>query len=90
ARFQSWLAQHPVSPEIPGLVAKLPLDGLNSGKLVNTVGGAAFGEPMGKVEVTDKSVKLDGDNGIAVRGLPGRERWDAFTWSFAIKDPRPS
>ncbi|MFI5384733.1 MAG: DUF1553 domain-containing protein [Fimbriimonadales bacterium] len=91
-RFDQWLAKRPLQPEIPGLLAHLSLDAFDSDKLVNDLGGKPFGQKLGNVDLVPghkgKAVLLDGDNGIAVRGLPGRERWDPFTWSFWISRGR--
>lgn len=91
SRFNQWLAKGPVQPEIPGLLAHLSLDALDSDKFVNDLGGKPFGQRLMNVEMVPghlgKAVLLDGDNGIAVRGLPGRERWDPFTWSFWMMTP---
>jgi hypothetical protein len=93
-RYRQWLAKKPATPAIPDLVAKFPLDNYDSSKFADELGGKAFGVKLGKVDLVDgkkgKGVLFDGDNGIALKGLPGRERWDAFTWSFWINDPRPS
>lgn len=49
-------------------------------------------QKIGTVEVVDgvkgKGVKLSGDNGLVFRGLPAKERWEPFTWSFLLSDPR--
>ena len=37
---------------------------------------------------TGKALQFDGESGLAIKGLPAKERWDAFTWSFWISDPR--
>lgn len=38
--------------------------------------------------VKGQGVQLSGDDGLVFRSLPGRERWDPFTWAFWISDPR--
>ncbi|MCO5295773.1 MAG: DUF1553 domain-containing protein [Fimbriimonadaceae bacterium] len=54
--------------------------------------GKTVGAKFGKLETAEgrrgKGVLFDGDDGLAIRGLPGKERWDAFTWSFWLADPR--
>ncbi len=90
--FNSWAASAPRgSLKIPGILAHLDLDAVTD-KFANTTGGAAFGAKLGEVSLVEgvkgKAVLFDGDNGLVVRGLPGRERWDAFTWSFWISDPQ--
>ncbi|MBS1707488.1 MAG: DUF1553 domain-containing protein [Armatimonadetes bacterium] len=35
-----------------------------------------------------KALQLTGDDGVVFRGVPARERYDAFTWGLSIKDPR--
>jgi hypothetical protein len=93
-RYDEWLATNPKQLEIPGVLASLNLDTDPSGKFVNKAPGKAFGEKLGDPQIVPgrngKAVQFDGDNGIAVRGLPGKERWDSFTWSFWIQDPRPT
>jgi len=98
SRFAAWLATKPSNPEIPDVVGKFSFDKFTSDKFVNEIDGKPFGSKLGNVEIApgrpgnpqSKAALLDGDNGIAIRGLPGRERWDAFTWSFWIQDPRSS
>ncbi len=91
SRFEKWLGARPVQPEMPGVIAHLPLDGLDADKLANDLGGKPFGQKLGNVELVagyrGKAAQFDGDNGIAVRGLPARERWEPFTWSFWIDVP---
>jgi len=88
-RFEQWLAKRPVQPEIPGLLLHLSIDSFDGDKLVNDLGGKAFGQKMMNVSLvpghTGNALLLDGDNGIAVRGLPAKERWEPFTWSFWIE-----
>lgn len=91
-RYKQWLATNPDRSNIPGILARLSLDKDDAGKFANGVSGTAFAEKLDKVDLVPghkgNAALLDGDNGIAVRGLPGRERWDPFTWSFWIEDPR--
>ncbi|MCH7903786.1 MAG: DUF1553 domain-containing protein [Armatimonadetes bacterium] len=99
-RFQSWLASDlsdrtdPTEPNIAGLIARFSFDEISEGKFANRIQGKPFAERLLVVELASgrsgqsgQSVVFDGDNGIAVRGLPGRERWDEFTWSFWVSDP---
>ncbi|HVT12800.1 MAG TPA: DUF1553 domain-containing protein [Fimbriimonadaceae bacterium] len=90
-RYSAWLAKKP-SLSIPGILARIGFDKEDKGHFVNEAGGAAFGERLGKVEMTPghegQGVLLGGDNGIAVRGLPVKERWEPFSWSFWVSDPR--
>lgn len=55
-------------------------------------GGKATGHKIGNPAVVDgvrgKALEFDGDSGLVLRGLPVRERWEPFTWSFWIRDPR--
>jgi len=57
-----------------------------------SVDGKTKADKLGSPTVTDgvrgKALRFDGDDGLAVRGLPARERWDAFSWSMWIEDPR--
>jgi len=87
-----WLETRPVEPAIPNLLAKFNLDSMTNRKFTNSVGGAPFAEPIGNPEMVDghqgKAIQLDGENGTVLRNLPARERYDAFTWSFWLQDPR--
>jgi len=89
--FMAWIEKRPIEPAIPGLLARINLDSIRQGRFANSVGGASFGEQIGTVAMVDghegKAIQLDGDNGIAIRNLPGRERYDTFTWSFWLQDP---
>jgi hypothetical protein len=90
-RYKHWLAGRPVRAETPDVVAHISLDTIDADKFPSSV-GKAFGAKLGNVELvpgkSGKAVEFDGDNGITVRGLPAKERWEAFTWSFWIADPR--
>jgi len=96
SRFESWLSSGHLAPAIPDIKGRFPFDKIDGGKFANEQGGDAFGEKLMDVKLvpgrpnlpTNKAVLLDGDNGVAIRKLPGRERWDAFTWAFWIQDPR--
>jgi len=89
-RFEAWLSKASGEPAIPDEVARFTFDKSDSGKYANLLGGKAFAQELGKVELVTghdgKAVQLDGDNGLAIRGLPGSERWDEFTWSFWVND----
>lgn len=90
-RYRQWIAAKPEIRAIPGLLGNFSLDAYTD-KFVDANGGQAFGQKIGNPKVVDgvkgKALELDGDNGIVFRGLPGRERWDSFTWSFWVNDPR--
>ncbi|HLK14261.1 MAG TPA: DUF1553 domain-containing protein, partial [Fimbriimonadaceae bacterium] len=90
--FQPWLAARP-APEIPNLLARFSLDKETDGKFANELGGKIEAVKLGRVDAvpgrSGSALRFNGDNGLAVKGLPGRERWDSFTWSFWIQDPRP-
>ncbi len=49
-----------------------------------------FASPIGSPKYLGGAgaVQLSGDDGIVFHGLPGKERFDAFTWALSIKDPR--
>ncbi|AIE84515.1 DUF1553 domain-containing protein [Fimbriimonas ginsengisoli] len=89
-RYRQWTGK---PPETPQLLARFSLDGDDGGKFANDLGGNLTGAKIQNVDLVPghrgKAVLFDGDNGVLFRGLPGRERWDAFTWSFWIQDPRP-
>jgi len=90
--FESWLKSRPLTSTIPDVVAHFGFDKLDKDHFQNDLPGPAFGEKLGSVDtVTHKSrkaVSLDGDNGLAIRGLPAKERSDSFTWSFLVDDTR--
>jgi mono/diheme cytochrome c family protein len=93
ARFKAWT---PSAGQLPvvGVLARLPLDEIKEGKFANALKESPFGAPMGRVNQVagrnGKAALMDGENGIVVRNLTARERWDAFTWLFWIVDPRPT
>lgn len=88
AQFQAWNASGPtVKTEV---TAKLNLDTFTDKFLSDK--DKMVGVKLGTVNQVPgrqgKAVELDGDNGLTIRGLPARERWEPFTWSFWIQDPR--
>lgn len=89
-RAASWVAENKATYVPPGYVAKFSLDD-DVQKSDDLNGSKALAERLGTLKTVDgvsgKAVEFDGDTGLAVRGLPGRERWDAFTWSFWVRDP---
>ncbi|HLP00091.1 MAG TPA: DUF1553 domain-containing protein [Fimbriimonas sp.] len=88
--FEAWKASKPDLTSVPGLVGKFDLDAFTD-KYANA-SGTATGHKIGNPAVVDgvkgKGLEFDGENGLVLRGLPARERWEPFTWSFWIKDPR--
>lgn len=93
SRLDTWLTQ---KPEQPSITARFSLDSLEGDKYPNQIKGndKIFGNRIGNAESvpgqSGQALKFDGDNGVVFRGLPARERWDPFTWSFWIEDPRPN
>ncbi len=89
SRYDQWLANKPTKLQFPELVAHFSLD---DDKLANSVSDPAKIDRIGSPAVVDghsgKALQLDGENGIIVRGLKAVERWDPFTWSFWMEDPR--
>ncbi len=89
-RFDDWRTKLPSVLSLPDRKADITLDTENGGKYVDKTGGTAFAQTLDKVEIVSgrqhKAALFTGDNGLAVRGLNGRERWDAFTWSFWLQD----
>lgn len=81
------------TPSKKGSHAVFSLDDYKD-SFVDTGDGKATGRKLGTVNLVEgkrgKAVALDGDNGIAIKGLGGRDRWDAFTWSFWVSDPQAS
>lgn len=61
-------------------------------KFIDTGSGKASGRKLGDVTLVDgkkgKAALFNGENGIALKELGGRERWDAFRWSFFVSDPQ--
>jgi hypothetical protein len=57
----------------------------------NLAPGSVTSEPIGGPKLISapggKGLEFDGDNGLVIRGLAAKERWDPFTWSFALRDP---
>lgn len=93
-KFNQWLESKPTTPDIPDLVGYFGLDTEKDEKFVNEVSGSVVCDKIGKPDSTpgqtEKGLLLDGENGIVIRGLKSKERWDPFTWSFWLNDPRPS
>ena len=90
--YEAWLAHHPTELPIGITTAEFKLDQLLGGKFVNDLSGVAYGEPIGNLPIVPgpnggKAVQFDGDNGLVLKSLPSKERWEPFTWSFWIKDP---
>ncbi|MDR3691040.1 MAG: DUF1553 domain-containing protein [Fimbriimonas sp.] len=90
SRFVAWRGHLPTDAKIPDLAARFTLKNERDGKFADELGGKSYAEKIGPVQEMaspkGNCVVLDGDNGFAIRGLPGKERWDAFTWSFWIND----
>ncbi len=91
SRYAEWRADRPIG--IPGLLGQFDLD-TYSGKFLDRAGGPIMADKLGnpaEVEgVSGKAIEFDGDNGLVIKGLPARERWDPFTWTFWLNDPRQS
>lgn len=88
AQFQSWnISGANAKTEV---TAKLNLDTFTDKFLSDK--DKVFGVKLGIVNQVQgrqgQAVELDGDNGLTIRGLPAKERWEPFTWSFWIQDPR--
>ncbi len=92
-RYLQWLAKKPEAT-IPDIKAQFSFDKFENDRFVSSLPGAPYGSKLDKVELvpghSGSAVLFDGDNGIALRALGGRERWDPFTWSFWVEDPRPN
>lgn len=77
---------------IPDLVGKWSLDSASDGKFPNEIDPSKPGLPIGRIQATEgkqnSGLKFSGDDGVAFKGLPSRDRWEPFTWSFWVKDPR--
>ncbi|MBX7133046.1 MAG: DUF1553 domain-containing protein [Fimbriimonadaceae bacterium] len=90
-RFRLWIASKPEVKTIPGLIGQFDLDAYTD-KFANLTGEKPIGHKIGNPTMVDgvkgKALELDGDNGLVIRGLPAKERWEPFTWSFWISDPR--
>ncbi|MFO0045932.1 MAG: DUF1549 domain-containing protein, partial [Armatimonadota bacterium] len=91
SRYATWKVNRPIG--IPGLLGQFDLDAY-SGKFLNKVDGPVIADRLGSPAevdgVTGKALEFDGDNGLVIKGLPARERWDPFTWTFWLNDPRQS
>lgn len=81
----------PQAANRPPALAAFTLDSY-SDRFSDANGGKSIGQKLGSVDLVPglrgKAALLDGDNGVVFRGLPARERWEPFTWSFWISDPR--
>lgn len=97
-RVNEWLVQAPARLSIPDLTARFALNPTNNESFVNQMGGKPTASKIGQVSFvsgppslgSQKAVLCDGEDGLVVRGLDSRERWNPFTWSFWIQDPRNS
>jgi hypothetical protein len=91
SRYATWKVDRPVG--IPRLLGQFDLDAY-SGKFLNKVVGPVIADKLGSPAevdgVTGKALEFDGDNGLVIKGLPAREGWDPFTWTFWLNDPRQS
>ncbi len=95
-RFEGWLKGSPAVPELPNLEARFSFDRFADGKYTNLVGGKPFAVKIGDLALAETTlgrtnvhaVVLDGENGVVVKGLAAKERWEPFTWSFWIQDPQ--
>ncbi len=91
-RFEKWLASKPMTPELGDFRCYFSLDEKAGEPFKNAVPGDVtcdrIGAPETVVGKEGSAVKLNGDDGIVIRKLKAQERWDPFTWSFWIKDPR--
>ena len=90
-RYQQWVARGPELQEVRGVIARFPFS-MPGAEFSNDLSGIATAVKLGKVDLVPgrngKAVRFDGDNGLEMKGLPGKERWDSFTWSFWMKDSR--
>ncbi len=90
--FDTWLESRPTAAVIPGIVGQYSLDKNEGGNFANTAKpkskAYAIGQPKLVPGLKGNAIELDGDNGIAFRDLPGRDRWDPFTWSFWLQDTK--
>lgn len=77
-------------PEKPAARTRFDLDAPAGAFLADD--GKTVGARLGALESVEghrgRGVRFDGDDGLALRGLAGKERWDAFSWSFWLSDPR--
>ena len=94
--YGDWLGFAPEKCRPLALNARFVLDQSTGTSYMNSVGGKATASSIGEVTLVpgphaprgQKAALLDGENGIVVHGLESRERWDPFTWSFWVQDPR--
>ena len=86
---EGWLKAGAPGAEVHGVVARVSLDSETDGKFLSSASGP-FAQRYGNLATVDgkngEAVLFDGDDGLAVRGLPDVDRWDSFTWSFWIRD----
>ena len=93
-RFASWLASQKSGPTIPDLVAKISMAKEAAGKFQvegsNSVVVAKIGSPKTVTGRAGPALEFSGDDGMVVRGLSAKQRSEPFTWSFWIRDSRPT
>lgn len=79
----------PKAPSGPALT--LDFENLKEGKFASGVSGDAHGAALSGLGTAPgrrgASAVFDGDNGVAVKGLPAKDRWEPFSWSFWLSDP---
>lgn len=75
-----------------GVLGRWSLDELKDGQYVNEVDASKPGIPIGGVKNApgrrSAGLQFSGDDGVLFKGLPARERFEAFSWGFWVKDLR--
>ena len=93
-RLNSWLASHPSGLVMPDRAAHITFNKETGGKFADADGAKPFGEKLGNLKSIQTphgaGILFDGDNGLAVRGLTAKERWDPFTWAMWVNDVKQS
>ncbi|MBI1334918.1 MAG: DUF1553 domain-containing protein [Armatimonadetes bacterium] len=91
-RFDKWLNAKPTDVAMGDYACAFWLDEKVGGKFKNEISNDVTCDLIGSPETVPgkngTALKFDGDNGIIIRKLKSLERWDPFTWSFWVKDPR--
>lgn len=88
-RFMEWSRTSTVPLVAP--VVSLDFEKRSGTRVLNAVTGKPSADLLQGAKIvggrSGEGVGFIGDDGLAVRGLGGRERWDQFSWSFWMKYP---
>lgn len=89
--MDDWWPQRPLRPEIQGAVARFDFEELKDGKFENLANkerpAVAVEGPAILDSKSGKGLGLNGDNGVAIKGVGAFSRVDPFTVAISIRPP---